>query len=98
MRIRVILVGLLLSTLISTNAPGQQEQRRGGSGGETVQGMLAAQIRLQGFVCDRPLSATRDAKRSRPDYEVWTLRCSNAAYRVRRAPDMSATVERLGLR
>jgi hypothetical protein len=98
MHIRVILVALFLSTLVPTNAPGQQGQTLGGPGAETAQGMLAAQIRLQGFVCDRPLSATRDAKRSRPDYGVWVLRCSNAMYRVRRAPDMSATVERLGAR
>ena len=59
---------------------------------ETLQGMLAAQIRLQGFACDKPLSATRDAKRSRPDYGVWVLKCSNANYRVGRAPDMLAKV------
>ena len=89
MHIRVILVGMALS-LISTGAPAQQMQSS-----ETVQGMLAAQIRLQGYSCHRPLGAKREAKLSRPDYAVWTLRCSDATYRVRRAPDMSATVERL---
>jgi hypothetical protein len=74
----------------------------GGSGGglvgsaqaadETAKEMLAAQIRLQGFACDKALGATRDAKRSKPDYEVWVLRCGNAAYRVGRAPDMAAKV------
>lgn len=63
--------------------------------GETVQSMLAAQIRLQGFTCDKSLRATRDAKRSRPDYAVWVLRCSNASYRVSRAPDLAAKVEPL---
>ena len=62
---------------------------------ETVQGVLAAQIRSQGFACDKPLGATRDAKRSRPDHEVWILKCSNATYRVSRAPDMAARVEPL---
>ena len=62
---------------------------------ETVQGMLAAQIRLQGFACDKALGATRDAGRSRPDHDVWVLRCSNATYRVSRAPDMAAKVEPL---
>jgi hypothetical protein len=57
--------------------------------------MLSAQIRLQGFACDQALKATRDAKRSRPDREVWVLKCSNATYRVSRAPDMFASVERL---
>jgi hypothetical protein len=62
---------------------------------ETPQSMLAAQIRLQGFTCDKPLGASRDAKRSRPDRAVWILKCSNATYRITRAPDMAAKVEPL---
>jgi hypothetical protein len=62
---------------------------------ETTRGMLAAQIRLQGFTCDRPMQAIRDAKHSRPDHGVWVLKCDNAIYRVSRAPDMAAKVERL---
>jgi hypothetical protein len=62
---------------------------------ETAQGMLAAQIRTQGFACDKPLGATRDAKRSKPDHAVWVLKCSNATYRVSRAPDMAAQVQPL---
>ena len=62
---------------------------------ESVQTMLAAQIRTQGFACDKPLGATRDAKRSKPDHEVWVLKCSNATYRVSRAADMVAKVETL---
>ena len=89
MDIRVILAGLALC-LISTVASAQQ-----GQSSETVQGMLAAQIRLQGYSCDRPLRARRESKLSRPDVGVWILRCSDATYRVRRAPDMAATVERL---
>lgn len=62
---------------------------------ETVQGMLAAQIRTQGFTCDKLRGASRDAKLSRPDYDVWVLTCSNATYRVGRFPDMSAKVQQL---
>ena len=62
---------------------------------ETPQTELAAQIRIQGFTCDKALGATRDKKRSRPDRAVWVLKCSNATYRVTRAPDMAATVEAL---
>jgi hypothetical protein len=62
---------------------------------ETTQGMLAAQIRMQGFACDEPLSAVRDAKRSKPDHAVWVLKCSNATYRISRIPDMAAKVEQL---
>jgi hypothetical protein len=63
--------------------------------GETPQNMLAAQIRMQGVACDKPLGAVRDAKRSKPDHEVWVLKCRNATYRVSRFPDMAAKVERL---
>ena len=62
---------------------------------ETPQTVLSAQIRIQGFTCDKALGATRDKKRSRPDRAVWVLRCSNATYRVTRAPDMAAKVEPL---
>jgi hypothetical protein len=62
---------------------------------ETPQTMLAAQIRTQGFTCEKPLGAMRDKKRSRPDRAVWVLDCSNAIYRVTRAPDMAARVEPL---
>jgi hypothetical protein len=60
---------------------------------ETLQGLLAIQIRSQGFACDKPLGAVQDAKRSRPDRGVWVLRCSNATYRVSRSPDLPAKVE-----
>jgi hypothetical protein len=62
---------------------------------ETVPTMLAAQIRMQGFACEKALGAIKDRKRSRPDHEVWVLKCSNATYRIGRAPDMEANVERL---
>ena len=63
--------------------------------GETPQDVLAAQIRLQGFTCDKSLGAVRDRKRSKPDHPVWVLRCSNATYRIGRFPDMAAKVEQL---
>jgi hypothetical protein len=62
---------------------------------ETLQGMLAAQIRTQGFTCEKPLGAKKNAKLSRPDRDVWVLRCSNARYRITRVPDMAAKVEPL---
>jgi hypothetical protein len=62
---------------------------------ETPKDALAAQIRTQGIACGKALSARRDARRSRPDYEVWVLKCDNATYRVSRYPDMAAKVERL---
>lgn len=75
-----IVAGFALRVCIST------------SHAQTPQADLAAQVRIQGFACDKPLGATRDKKLSRPDYAVWTLKCSNAVYRVGRFPDMSAKI------
>ena len=60
---------------------------------EKPQDEIAAQVRTQGVACDKAVGATRDKKRSRPDHAVWVLKCSNATYRVSRAPDMLAKVE-----
>jgi hypothetical protein len=57
--------------------------------------MLAVQIRKQGFLCERPLSAERDTERSKPDEAIWVIKCGNATYRMRLIPDMAAKVERL---
>jgi hypothetical protein len=62
---------------------------------ETPMEMLAAQVRTQGIACDNPKRAVRDAKRSRPDHEVWILTCENATYRVSRYPDLAARVKRI---
>ena len=42
---------------------------------EAPAGMLADHIRRQGYRCDGPLSAVRDAARSKPDEAVWILKC-----------------------
>lgn len=57
--------------------------------------LLAAQIRDQGYDCNKPLSANKDSRRSRPDEAVWVLRCNDATYRLRLVPDMAARVQRL---
>jgi hypothetical protein len=61
--------------------------------GQTAKEDIAAQIRIQGFACDRALRVVQDKKLSRPDHEVWVLTCSNATYRFSRFPDMAAKVE-----
>ena len=81
-------VGFALGILLATGLMESAVQAQ-----ETVRGMLAAQIRTQGFACDKTIKAKKDTRRSKPDHEVWILRCSNATYRVGRAPDMAAKVE-----
>ena len=62
---------------------------------QSIASVLAAQIRSQGIACDEPQKATRDAKLSKPDYDVWVLTCKNATYRIGRYPDLAAKVEKL---
>ncbi|MEH2513330.1 hypothetical protein V1291_004684 [Nitrobacteraceae bacterium AZCC 1564] len=87
---------VLGAAAVLSGTPAQTQQGTAAQiAAETPQTMLAAQIRLQGFTCDKPLSAVRDKKRSKPDHAVWVLRCSNASYRISRVPDMAAKVEPL---
>ncbi|HZT48278.1 MAG TPA: hypothetical protein VFA64_09915 [Hyphomicrobiaceae bacterium] len=81
---------LIAGASFATGAvPSAAEQR------ETAADIIAAHIRTQGYACDKALGAVRIRRASRPDQAVWTLRCSNASYRVRLIPNMAAQVEKL---
>jgi hypothetical protein len=80
---------LALNAIDNSLAPDAQAQD------ESAASIIAAQIRKQGFACEKPKSADRDPGVSRPDLPVWTLKCSNASYRVELVPNMAAKVERL---
>jgi hypothetical protein len=82
-----LLAGVMMSLSLSAQAIAQDV--------ETPKDDIAAQIRAQGYACDQPQSATRDVQASKPDEEVWLLRCEGASYRVRLIPDMAAHVERI---
>jgi hypothetical protein len=56
---------------------------------------LAAQLRVQGYRCDVPVTAQRDAQLSKPDEAVWIVRCHNASYRMRLLPDLAARIEQV---
>jgi hypothetical protein len=62
---------------------------------ESPANIIAVQIRKQGFTCDSPKSADRDAEASKPDTPVWRLNCGNAIYRVELVPNMAANVEKI---
>jgi hypothetical protein len=86
---RVLSVGLMAIAcwpVASVTAHAQQE---------SPGGIIAAQIRMQGYRCDNPTKAQHDLKQSRPNSQVWALHCANASYRVQLTPDMAARVERL---
>lgn len=55
--------------------------------------IVADQIRRQGYRCEEPVTATRDAKASVVHSAVWVLDCNGARYSVRLVPDRAATVQ-----
>jgi hypothetical protein len=59
---------------------------------EAPEKIIAAKIRLQGFACDKPVSAERDRAASKPNEAVWLLKCDDYSYRVRLVPNMAADV------
>ena len=65
----------------------------GNAWAETPEEIIAAKIRLQGFACDKPVSAERDRAVSKPNETVWLLKCEGHNYRVRLVPNMAADVQ-----
>ena len=57
--------------------------------------IIAAKIRAQGYACDSPQSAERDAAASTANEVVWMLRCQNGSYRVTLIPNRAAKVEKV---
>lgn len=62
---------------------------------EVSKDIIAVQLRKQGYPCKNPASAERDADASKPDGEVWTLKCEGVTYRVQLVPKQAAKVEKL---
>jgi hypothetical protein len=54
--------------------------------------IVADQVRSQGFACADPVSAQRDAEKSKPDEAFYVLTCADATYNVMLVPDMAAQV------
>jgi len=60
---------------------------------ETPKEILAVRVREQGYACERPIRAEKDAAETRPLATVWVLECSNARYRIVLHPDMAAEIQ-----
>jgi hypothetical protein len=62
---------------------------------ESAKDIVADTVRSQGYPCDQPERATRDAAASLPDQAAWVLECANARYWVRYDNDEPAEIRRL---
>jgi hypothetical protein len=65
------------------------------SADEPTRDLLASQLRDQGFTCSKPESAKHDVKQSKPNEEVWIVKCENDTFRMTVIPDLAAKVEKL---
>ncbi len=90
MKSSVLVLSVIVAALASASGP-----PIGGAHAETTAEVLAVQVRSQGLACNKALQATRDTKLSKPDYDVWVLKCDNATYRLGRYPDLPAKIEKL---
>ena len=54
---------------------------------EAPSGIVAAQVRKQGFTCENPVSAKRDSEPSKPHEAVWLFQCKKKVSRAHRAED-----------
>ena len=63
---------------------------------DTPAGIIAAQLRDQGYLCSAPKAPERDPVLSTPDEQVWTIGCGNARYRLWLRPHFAARVEVMG--
>jgi hypothetical protein len=60
-------------------------------------GIVADQIRSQGYICENPSSVTRSAAESTPDEPVYVLQCDGTRYHVRLIPDQAAEVSEIAI-
>ena len=89
--VRLMLWVILMSALSAESGTGQPRI----ASEEMPADSLAIQLHRQGYRCDAPVTAERDAGRSKPDEAVWVLKCANGSYRMRLVPHMAAVVEPL---
>ena len=45
---------------------------------EAPSGIVAAQVRKQGFTCENPVNAKRESEQSKPHEAVWLLQCKKS--------------------
>jgi hypothetical protein len=85
-KMRTLSIGLAVGALSCFAADSSLAQQE-------AKDIIAAQIRSQGYACDHPARATRDAAASKPYGVVWRLTCENSTYRVTLVPNLAAKVE-----
>jgi hypothetical protein len=79
--------GLLVAAIVAA-IPSARAQSNDPEGMDVI----AAAVRVHGYVCEQPTSATRDADCS-SDEEAWIITCESGRYRVKFTGDTGSRVE-----
>jgi len=82
--------GLLVAAIVAA-IPSARAQSPNPEGMDAI----AAAVRMHGYACEQPKSATRDAEQSSPDEEAWIVTCESGRYRVKFTGDTGSRVEPL---
>jgi len=80
--------GLLVAAIVAANSFARAQ-----SNDPEGMDVIAAAVRVHGYVCEQPMSATRDAEQSSPDEEAWIVTCESGRYRVKFTGDTGSRVE-----
>jgi hypothetical protein len=80
--------GLLVAAIVAA-IPSARAQSNDPEGMDVI----AAAVRVHGYVCEHPTSATRDAEQSSSDEEAWIITCESGRYRVKFTGDTGSRVE-----
>src|SRR5262245_45233087 len=83
--VTIFAAGVMASVGVTFPCPGAMAQ-------DDVAVLVADQVRSQGFVCAKAISAERDEAASAPNETVYVLKCEGATYRVVLVPDQAAKV------
>jgi hypothetical protein len=95
MRILAFCTIAALGGALALNAAESAVSAKAQAQDDAAAGIIAAQIRRQGFTCDKPKKAENKGLAAGSDLRVWVLDCGNASYRVQLVPNMAAKVEKL---
>lgn len=60
---------------------------------ETPETIVSSVVRREGYKCEKPIKATKDAADSIPEEMAWFLKCKNATYKVRLLPHYLSEIE-----
>ena len=82
---RILIIIALIVFILPRNAFAASE--------ESPETIISAVVRREGYVCEKPIKATKDEIDSIPEEMAWILKCKNLTYKVRLYPHYLSHIE-----